>query len=172
MGSWRARQLDVLPPGIRTIHSFCASSHATAICAGVAVFRSANFVSHSMNAKFAFRFSGVKRGTTLRSHFCRTSFRRSWASEAFAKRTERHEPDRLTHRVRDKLQRRCKSTDARQVISRHTRQGKGGVTDFRVPGRVQTVTSHRISCEGQIRRDIKPGFALAVVLMSAPPWDR
>src|SRR5207244_922028 len=84
----------------------------------------------------AFRFSGVKRGTTLRSHFCRTSFRRSWASEAFAKRTERHEPDRLTHRVRDKPQRRCKSTDARQVISRHTRQGKGGVTDFRVRRRI------------------------------------
>jgi hypothetical protein len=53
-------------PGIGTIHGFCASSHASAICAGVAFFRSANFVSHSTNVRFAFRFSAVKRGTTLR----------------------------------------------------------------------------------------------------------
>ncbi len=53
-------------PGIGTIHGFWASSHASAICAGVAFFRSANFVSHSTNARFAFRFSGVKRGTMLR----------------------------------------------------------------------------------------------------------
>ena len=34
-------------PGIGTIHGFCASSQASAICAGVAFFRSANVVSHS-----------------------------------------------------------------------------------------------------------------------------
>src|SRR2546422_9924131 len=34
-------------PGIGTIHGFCASSHASAICAGVAFFRSANVVSQS-----------------------------------------------------------------------------------------------------------------------------
>ena len=53
-------------PGIGTIHGFCASSHASAICAGVACFRSANAFSQSTNARFAFRFSAVKRGTTLR----------------------------------------------------------------------------------------------------------
>ena len=53
-------------PGIGTIHGFWASSHASAIWAGVAFFRSANLVSQSTSARFAFRVSGVKRGTTLR----------------------------------------------------------------------------------------------------------
>src|SRR5712691_8817789 len=53
-------------PGIGTIHGFFASSHASAICAGVAFFRSAIPASRSTSARFAFRFSGVKRGTMLR----------------------------------------------------------------------------------------------------------
>jgi hypothetical protein len=54
-------------PGIGTIHGFCASSHASAICAGVAFFCSAMRVSSSTKAKFALRASGsVNRGTVLR----------------------------------------------------------------------------------------------------------
>ena len=53
-------------PGIGTIHGFCASSQASAICAGVAPFRSATRPSRSTNAWFALRASGVKRGTVLR----------------------------------------------------------------------------------------------------------
>jgi hypothetical protein len=45
---------------------FCASSQASAICAGVACFCSANVFNHATNARFAFRFSSVNRGTTLR----------------------------------------------------------------------------------------------------------
>ena len=48
-----------------TIHGFCVSSHASAICAGVACFRSAKAFSHSTKARFALRFSSVKRGTTF-----------------------------------------------------------------------------------------------------------
>ena len=43
-------------PGIGTIHGFCASSQAKAICAGVAPFRSAKVFSQSTNARFALRF--------------------------------------------------------------------------------------------------------------------
>ena len=53
-------------PGIGTIHGFCASSHASAICAGVAPFRSATRLSSSTKARFAFRASASKRGTVLR----------------------------------------------------------------------------------------------------------
>ena len=52
--------------GIGTIHGFWASSQASAICAGVAFFRSAMVRSRSTRAWFAFRASGVKRGTMLR----------------------------------------------------------------------------------------------------------
>src|SRR5262249_12568337 len=53
-------------PGIGTIHGFCASSQASAICAGVALLRAANVFNHSTNATFALRFSSANRGTTLR----------------------------------------------------------------------------------------------------------
>ena len=49
-----------------TIHGFWASSHASAIWAGVACFRCAMLPSRSTNARFAFRASGVKRGMVLR----------------------------------------------------------------------------------------------------------
>ena len=49
-----------------TIHGFWASSQARAIWAGVAFFRSAISPSRSTRAWFAFRASGVKRGTVLR----------------------------------------------------------------------------------------------------------
>ncbi len=53
-------------PGIGTNHGFCASSQASATCAGVACFRTANAFSHSTNARLALRFSAVNRGTTFR----------------------------------------------------------------------------------------------------------
>ena len=53
-------------PGIGTIHGFWASSQASAIWAGVARFRSPISRSRSTTAWFAFRASGVKRGTMLR----------------------------------------------------------------------------------------------------------
>ena len=61
-----SRRDNLVVPGIGTIHGFCASSHASAICAGVAFFRSAILPSILTNALFALRFSGVKRGTTVR----------------------------------------------------------------------------------------------------------
>ena len=36
-----SRRSSLVVPGIGTIHGFCASSQASAICAGVAFFRSA-----------------------------------------------------------------------------------------------------------------------------------
>lgn len=53
-------------PGIGTIHGFRASSQPRAIWAGVARFSAAIRVTSSTMAWFAFRFSGVKRGTVLR----------------------------------------------------------------------------------------------------------
>ena len=53
-------------PGIGTIHGFWAKSHASAIWAGVAFFRSAILPSRSTSAWFAFIASGVKRGSVLR----------------------------------------------------------------------------------------------------------
>jgi len=53
-------------PGIGTIHGFWASSQASAICAGVASFRSAISRSRSTRVWFALRASGVKRGTMVR----------------------------------------------------------------------------------------------------------
>src|SRR5439155_515396 len=61
-----SRRDNLVVPGIGTIHGFCASSHASAICAGVAFFCSAILPRRSTNALFALRFSGVKRGTTVR----------------------------------------------------------------------------------------------------------
>ncbi len=53
-------------PGMGTIHGFWASSHASAIWAGVAFFRSAILASSWTKDRFAFRASGSKRGTVLR----------------------------------------------------------------------------------------------------------
>jgi hypothetical protein len=49
-----------------TIHDFRASSHASAICAAVAFFRSAILVSRSTTAWFASRASAVNRGNIAR----------------------------------------------------------------------------------------------------------
>ena len=49
-----------------TIHGFCASTQASAICAGVACFRDAIAPTASTIAWLALRFSGEKRGTVLR----------------------------------------------------------------------------------------------------------
>src|SRR5213594_123911 len=61
-----SRRASFVVPGIGTIHGFQASSHASAICAGVAVFRFAIVRSTSTSARFDFRASGVKRVTMLR----------------------------------------------------------------------------------------------------------
>src|SRR6266700_7267792 len=61
-----SRRASFVVPGIGTIHGFCASSQASAICAGVVFFRVAMVRSASTSARFDFRASGVKRGTMLR----------------------------------------------------------------------------------------------------------
>src|SRR5204863_529271 len=63
-------------------------------CAGVAFFRWANVVSHSTNARLAFRFSCSKRGTTLRKSLASNLVSASLSrEESFAERTERDQPD-------------------------------------------------------------------------------
>ena len=78
-----------------TIHGFCASSQASAICAGVAFFRAAILPSRSTRAWFAFRASGVKRGTMLRkSVLSNVVFLVDLArEEALAQRAEGNEAD-------------------------------------------------------------------------------
>src|ERR1700739_4291317 len=61
-----SRRCSFVVPGIGTIHGFCASSHASAIWAGVAFFLFAILPSRSTSAWFALRASGVKRGNWLR----------------------------------------------------------------------------------------------------------
>src|SRR3954465_764262 len=61
-----SRRCSFVVPGIGTIHGFCARSHASAICAGVARFLLATLASKSTRAWFALRASGAKRGTLLR----------------------------------------------------------------------------------------------------------
>ena len=52
-----SRRCGLVVPGIGTIHGFCASSHASAICAGVALLASAIARSRSTSAWFALRAS-------------------------------------------------------------------------------------------------------------------
>ena len=59
-------RFSFLVPGIGTIHGFCASSHANAICAVVTFFSFATLFSKSTIAWFALRASCVKRGRELR----------------------------------------------------------------------------------------------------------
>src|SRR2546421_12399860 len=66
-----SRRASFVVPGIGTIHGFSASSQASAICAGVACFRCAIVRSTSTRGRFAFRASGVKRGTRLRKDVLR-----------------------------------------------------------------------------------------------------
>lgn len=49
-----------------TIQGFCASTHANAICAGVAFFLSANWCSKSKSVLLAMRASSVYIGKKLR----------------------------------------------------------------------------------------------------------
>jgi hypothetical protein len=60
-----SRRCSFVVPGIGTIQGFCASSQASAICAGVIRLRAAISPSRSTRAWFALRASGVKRGTML-----------------------------------------------------------------------------------------------------------
>src|SRR3984957_17035421 len=61
-----SKRCSFVVPGIGTIHGFWASSHASAIWAGVAFFRWAMLLSKSIRAWFVFIASGVKRGSVLR----------------------------------------------------------------------------------------------------------
>ena len=61
-----SRRSSLVVPGIGTIQGFCASSQASAICAGVARFRAPICSSNSTTGRFALRASGVKRGRLVR----------------------------------------------------------------------------------------------------------
>jgi hypothetical protein len=61
-----SRRASFVVPGIGTIQGLCASSHASATCAGVAFFLAPIRWSRSISAWFTLRASGVKRGTVLR----------------------------------------------------------------------------------------------------------
>ena len=78
-----------------TIQGFWASSQASAICAGVAPFRSAMLPSRSTSAWFALRASGVKRGRMLRKSALSKLrvFVDLARQEALAQRAVRHEAD-------------------------------------------------------------------------------
>src|SRR3954465_11277083 len=79
-------------PGIGTIHGFCASSQTRAICASVAFLRAANVFSHSTNARFAFRFSSVKRHDIAKIRRFERRFVVDRAGQkTLAERAERHE---------------------------------------------------------------------------------
>ena len=65
--SLRTTGLAFVVPGIGTIHGLCASSQASAICAGVIFFCLAISPSTSTRPMFALRFSSENRGTTLRT---------------------------------------------------------------------------------------------------------
>src|SRR4030095_558943 len=62
-----SRRCSFVVPGIGTIQGCCASSHAGAICAGVACFCSAMRFNKSTSARLAARAAGSKRGTALRN---------------------------------------------------------------------------------------------------------
>ena len=61
-----SRRWSFVVPGIGTIHGLCASSQASAICAGVAPFRPAISLSRSTTGRFALRASDVNRGKVVR----------------------------------------------------------------------------------------------------------
>ena len=61
-----SRRLNFVVPGIGTIQGFFASSQASAICAGVAFFRSPTVFNKSTSDWLASSALGVKRGTMLR----------------------------------------------------------------------------------------------------------
>ena len=90
-----SRRSSFVVPGIGTIHGFCASSHASAICAGVAPLRAATSPSRSTSAWLACRASAAKRGEVLRmSSVSNVVLRVDRAGEeALAERAERHEAD-------------------------------------------------------------------------------
>ena len=82
-------------PGIGTIHGFCAISHASAICAGVAFFRSAQRFTSSTSARLCGRFSGENRDSTLRMSPGANRVFASMAArqELHTERAPRHEAD-------------------------------------------------------------------------------
>jgi len=96
-----SRRCRFVVPGMGTIHGFCARIHASAIWAGVASFRFAIPATTSTNARFALRFSGVKRGRLFRkSVLSNVAFFVELAGqEAPAERAERYEAMPSSSRV-------------------------------------------------------------------------
>ena len=66
--------LNLVPPGIGTIHGFWASNQASAICAGVMFLRAARSFRKSTTLKLASSASGVKRGKSFRRSFGSSNF--------------------------------------------------------------------------------------------------
>ena len=92
-------------PGMGTIHGFCAISQASAICAGVACFRSAQRFTSATSCRLCGRFSGEKRDSMPRMS---PSAKRVFASIApvrkpHAERAPRHEADAQLLAERDHL---------------------------------------------------------------------
>ena len=92
-------------PKSGTIHGFCASSQASATCAGVALCLSPMLRSRSISAWLASRASGAKRGILLRkSLLCQRGAGVDLAGqEALAERAEGHEADAELFKRRDDL---------------------------------------------------------------------
>ena len=118
-------------PGIGTIHGFCASSQASAICAGVAFFAAAIWPSRSTSAWFALRASGVKRGTMLRKSLpsnVRVLVDRA-GEKALAERAEGHEADAEFLAASAGFPSRARATTANirsAARSRAAPRGRGG----------------------------------------------
>ena len=143
-----SRRCSFVVPGIGTIHGFCASTHASAICAGVAPFCSATRSSRSTNARFAARASASKRGTVLRKSVLVEGrvLVDLPGQEALAERAERHEADpELLERRQDRvlglappervlaLQRGDGLDGVRAADRLHARLGEAEVLDLALP---------------------------------------
>ena len=144
-----SRRCSFVVPGIGTIHGFWASSQASAIWAGVACFRAAISPSRSTRAWFAFRASGVKRGTMLRkSVLSNVVFSSDLPrEEALAQRAEGDEadPELLERRQHLRLglppPQRVLALERRDRLDRvgaadrlHARLGQAEVLDLALPG--------------------------------------
>ena len=101
-----SRRCSFVVPGIGTIHGFWARIQASAICAGVAPFRSATRSSSSTNARFASRASAIEArdGVAEVGAVEGRGLVDLPGEEALAERAERHEADpELLERRQDLL---------------------------------------------------------------------
>jgi hypothetical protein len=90
-----SRRCSFVVPGIGTIHGFCASSHASAICAGVAFFAFRFWPADQSAPDSPSSASGVKRGSVLRKSVAveRRLLVHLAREKTLAQRTVRHEAD-------------------------------------------------------------------------------